>query len=51
MTLDTPRALAPAERLRWLEDPGRDLPFYNGTPVGPATGKPSSARWAGASCG
>ena len=34
MTLDTPRALAPAERLRWLEDPGRDFPFYNGAPVG-----------------
>ena len=34
MTLDTPRALAPAERLRWPEDPGRDFPFYNGAPVG-----------------
>ena len=34
MTLDTPRALAPAERLRWLEDPDRDFPFYNGAPVG-----------------
>ena len=34
MTLDTPRALAPAERLRWLEAPGRDFPFYNGAPVG-----------------
>jgi hypothetical protein len=34
MTLDTPRAPAPAERLRWLEDPGRDFPFYNGAPVG-----------------
>jgi len=34
MTLDTPCALAPAERLRWLEDPGRDFPFYNGVPVG-----------------
>jgi membrane protease YdiL (CAAX protease family) len=34
MTLDNPRALAPAERLRWLEDPGRDFPFYNGAPVG-----------------
>jgi hypothetical protein len=34
MTLDTPRALAPAERLRWLEGPGRDFPFYNGAPVG-----------------
>ena len=34
MTLDTPRALAPADRLRWLEDPGRDFPFYNGAPVG-----------------
>lgn len=34
MTLDTPRALAPAERLRWLEDPGRDFPFYNDAPVG-----------------
>jgi len=34
MTLDTPRALAPAERLRWLEDPGRDFSFYNGAPVG-----------------
>jgi membrane protease YdiL (CAAX protease family) len=37
MTLDTPRALAPAERLRWLEDPGRDFPFYNGAPVGLST--------------
>lgn len=36
MTLDTPRALTPAERLRWLEDPGRDFPFYNGAPVGPS---------------
>ena len=34
MTLDAPHALAPAERLRWLEDPGRDFPFYNGAPVG-----------------
>ena len=34
MTLDTPHALAPAERLRWLEDPSRDFPFYNGAPVG-----------------
>ena len=34
MTLDNPRALAPAERLRWLEDPGRDFPFYNGAPMG-----------------
>jgi uncharacterized protein len=34
MTLDTPRALTPAQRLRWLEDPGRDFPFYNGAPVG-----------------
>ena len=34
MTLDNPRALAPTERLRWLEDPGRDFPFYNGAPVG-----------------
>jgi membrane protease YdiL (CAAX protease family) len=33
MTLDNPRALAPAERLRWLEDPGRDFPFYNGAPM------------------
>ena len=34
MTLDTARALVPAERLRWLEDRGRDFPFYNGAPVG-----------------
>jgi uncharacterized protein len=34
MTLDNPRALAPAERLRWLEDPGRDFPFYNDAPMG-----------------
>lgn len=34
MTLDNPRALAPTKRLRWLEDPGRDFPFYNGAPVG-----------------
>ena len=33
MTLDTPRALTPAERLRWLEDPGGDFPVYNGAPV------------------
>jgi len=34
MTMATPRALAPAQQLRWLEDPGRDFPFYNGAPVG-----------------
>ena len=34
MTLETQRALAPAQRLRWLADPGRDFPFYNGAPVG-----------------
>lgn len=34
MTLATPRALAPAQRLRRLEDPGRDFPFCNGAPVG-----------------
>jgi len=33
MTLDTPRTLAPAQRLGRLEDPGRDFPFYNGMPV------------------
>jgi uncharacterized protein len=38
MTLDTSRALAPAQRLRWLEDPGRDFPFYNGAPVGLSAG-------------
>ena len=39
MTLDTPRALAPAERLRRLEDPGRDFPVLQrraGRPVGVA---------------
>lgn len=39
MTLDTPRAVAPAERLRWLEDSGRDFPFYNGAPVGLSGGQ------------
>jgi hypothetical protein len=39
MTLDTPRALAPTERLRWLEDPGPDFPFYNGAPVGLSGGQ------------
>ena len=39
MTLDNPRALAPTERLRWLEDPGRDFPFYNGAPVGLSAGQ------------
>ncbi len=33
MSIDTPRALAPAQRLGWLEDAGRDFPFYNGAPV------------------
>lgn len=34
MTQDPPRAPGPAQQLRWLEDPGRDFPFYNGAPVG-----------------
>ncbi len=33
MTLDTRPNIAPEQRLRRLEDPGRDFPFYNGTPV------------------
>lgn len=33
MTLDTPRALAPAQRLGRLEDPVGDFPFYNGAPT------------------
>lgn len=34
MTPHTPRALAPAQRIKGPEDPGRDFPFYNGAPVG-----------------
>ena len=33
MTVDHSLALAPAQRLGRLEDPGRDFPFYNGMPV------------------
>jgi membrane protease YdiL (CAAX protease family) len=33
VTLDTPRALAPAQRLVRLEDPIGDFPFYKGAPV------------------
>jgi membrane protease YdiL (CAAX protease family) len=34
MTAHTANALAPAQRLGRLEDPGSDFPFYNGIPVG-----------------
>jgi hypothetical protein len=34
MTVEPSLALAPAQRFGRLEDPGRDFPFYNGTPVG-----------------
>jgi membrane protease YdiL (CAAX protease family) len=34
VTAIAPSALAPAQRLGRLEDPGRDFPFYNGVPVG-----------------
>jgi len=33
VTVDHSPALAPAQRFRRLEDPGRDFPFYNGMPV------------------
>jgi len=33
VTVDHSLALAPAQRLGRLEDPGRDFPFYNGMPV------------------
>jgi uncharacterized protein len=33
VTLDTSRGLAPGQRLRRLEDPVGDFPFYNGAPV------------------
>jgi len=33
VTLDTARALAPIQRLKRLEDPVGDFPFYNGVPV------------------
>nr|WP_295077575.1 CPBP family intramembrane glutamic endopeptidase [uncultured Roseateles sp.] len=33
MTLDSSSPLPPAQRLRRLEDPGGDFPFYNGEPT------------------
>ena len=39
MTLQTTPAMAPGQRLWRLEDPGRDLPFYNGLPMGLSGGQ------------
>jgi membrane protease YdiL (CAAX protease family) len=39
VTLDTARALAPTQRLKRLEDPFGDFPFYKGAPVALSVGQ------------